>query len=108
MVSFRTAAAFWDASPGHVQHSSQHSFAIAAKSFLSIRLVSSIDTTAAWKKKLCYILSNKSDFHMTDSLSMAVHAFASHMLMLLSVDETLLPRKYPIRINRFSIKFASQ
>ena len=28
---------------------------------------------------------------MTDSLSIAVHAFASRMLMCVSVDETLLP-----------------
>ena len=33
---------------------------------------SSIDTTAAWKK-LRFILSVGSDFHMTDSLSIAVH-----------------------------------
>ena len=29
---------------------------------------------------------------MTDSLSMAVHTFASRMLMSFSVDETLFPR----------------
>ena len=29
---------------------------------------------------------------MTDGLSMAVHAFASYMLMSVSGDETLLPR----------------
>ena len=52
-------------------------------SFFSIRLVSvhvvhpysSIDTTAAWKK-LRFILSVRSDFRMTDSLSIAFHAFA--------------------------------
>ena len=67
--------------------------------FFSSRLVSvhvvhsysSIDTTAAWKK-LRFILSVRSDFHMTDSLLIAVHAFASHVLMTVSVDETLLPR----------------
>ena len=48
---------------------------------------SSIDTIAAWKK-LRIILLVRSDFHMTDSLSIAVHAFASHMLMSVSVDET--------------------
>ena len=37
---------------------------------------SSVDTTAAWKKR-CFILSVRSDFHMTDSLSIAVHAFVS-------------------------------
>ncbi len=67
-------------------------------SFFSIRVVrdhvvhpySSIDTTAVWKK-LRFILSIMSDFYMTDSLSIAVHAFASRILMSVSVDETLLP-----------------
>ena len=35
---------------------------------------SSIDTTAAWKK-LHFILSVRSDFHMIESRSIAVHAF---------------------------------
>ena len=51
-------------------------------SFFSIRLVSvhivhpysSIDSTATWKK-LRFILSVRSDFHMIDSLSIAAHAF---------------------------------
>ena len=68
-------------------------------SYFTIHLVSvhvvhpysSIDTITAWKK-LCFILSVRSHFHMTDSLSKAVHAFASHVLMSVSVDETLLPR----------------
>ena len=67
--------------------------------FLSIRLVCvhvvhpyrSINTTAAWKE-LRFIQSVRSDFHMTNSQSMAVHAFASRVLMSVSVDETLLPR----------------
>ena len=62
-------------------------------SFFSIRLVSvhvvhpytSIGTTAAWKKLLTY-------FNMTDSLSIAIHVFASRALKSFSVDETLLPR----------------
>ncbi len=49
----------------------------------------SIDTIAAWKK-LRFILSVRSDFNMTESLSLAVHAFASHVLMSVSVDETLV------------------
>ena len=51
----------------------------------------SIDTTAAWKK-MRFILSVRYDFHITDCLSIAVHDFASHVLMSFSVDETLLPR----------------
>ena len=34
-----------------------------------------------WEKKLRFILLVMSDFYMIDSLSIAVHAFASHMLM---------------------------
>ena len=52
---------------------------------------SSIDSTAAWKK-LRFILSDRSDFHMADRLSLTVHAFASRVLTSVSVDETLLPR----------------
>ena len=51
----------------------------------------SIDMTAVLRK-LRFILSDWSDFHMTDRLSIAVHAFASRVLMTFSVDETLLPR----------------
>ena len=51
---------------------------------------SSIDMTAAWKK-LRFILSDRSDFHMTDSLLIAVQAFASHVLISFLVDEMLLP-----------------
>ena len=39
--------------------------------------------TAAWKKKLHFILSVRSDF-----LSIVVQAFASRVLMSISVDET--------------------
>ena len=49
---------------------------------------SSIDSTAAWKK-LHFILSVRSDFHMIDSLSIAVHAFIGHVSVSFSVDETL-------------------
>ena len=59
---------------------------------------SSINTTTAWEK-LHYILSDMSDFHMTDSLSIAVHAFASYMLMSFLVDETLLSRKENLSTN---------
>ena len=58
-------------------------------SFFSSRLVSvqvvhpysSIDTTAAGKK-LRFILSVRSDFHMIESLSIAVHAFVSRVSMI--------------------------
>ena len=68
-------------------------------SFFSSRFVrvhvvhpySSIDATAAWKK-LRFILSVRSDFHIIDSLLIAVHAFVNLMSMSFSVDATLLPR----------------
>ena len=51
---------------------------------------SSIDVTAAWKK-LRFILSVRSDFHIIDSLLIAVHAFVNLVSMSFSVDSTLLP-----------------
>ena len=62
--------------------------------FVSIHVVhpySRIDTTAAWKK-MCFILLDKSDFHMIDNQSIAVHTFTSCILISFSVDETLLLR----------------
>ena len=82
--------------PGFVRNSSQHFCVIAVKLFspclVSVYVVhpySSIDSTAAWKKRR-FILFVRSDFHMTDRLSIAVHAFASRVLTSFSVDETLL------------------
>ena len=39
------------------------------------------------------IVSDRSDFVMTDSLSIAVHAFAGRVSMSVSVDETLNYKK---------------
>ena len=39
-----------------------------------------------------FILSVRSDFHMTDRLSIAFHDFVSCVSMSVSVDETLFPR----------------
>ena len=55
-------------------------FSMCLISVHAVHPYSSIDTTAAWKK-LRFILLVRSDFHMTDRLSLAVHAFASHVLM---------------------------
>ena len=62
--------------------------------FFSIQVVhpySSMYKTGAWKK-LLFISSDRSDFHITDSLSIAVHAFAGRELMFFSVDKTLFLR----------------
>ena len=84
--------------PGLVQDCTQHSCVIAIQfllqPFVSVHVVhpySSIDVTAAWKK-LRFILSVRSDFHIIDSLLIAVHAFVSLVSMSFSVDSTLLPR----------------
>ena len=49
-------------------------------------------------KKLRFILSDRFDFHMIKNQTIAVHAFASRILMSFSVHETLLPRQ----VNLFS------
>ena len=75
-------------------------------SFFSIRLVSlhmvhpynRIDTNTDWKK-VRFILSDRSDFHMINNLSIVVHAFASRVYMSFSVDETLLPRHVNLSTN---------
>ena len=62
--------------------------------FFSVRFVSvyvmhpyySIDTDAAWKKSR-FILSYRSEFHMINSQSIAVHVFTRFILTSLSVDD---------------------
>ena len=49
------------------------------------------------------------DFHMTDSLSIAVHAFPIHVLISVSVNETLLPGsfrelKFCVKMSLISVK----
>ena len=59
----------------------------------SVHLVysySCINMTAA-KKKLLFILLERCDSHMTNNLSLAVHAFTSHILMSFSIDYMLFP-----------------
>ena len=58
-----------------------------------MRSYRNIDTTAAWQK-LRFNLPDSSDLHMTDNLSIAAHAFASRVLMALSVDETCVNMAY--------------
>ena len=69
-------------------------------SFFSIPLVSvqvmHLIHRAVWTrpllwKKFCFILLDWSDFYRIESLSIAIHAFASRVLMTFSVNETLLP-----------------
>ena len=55
-------------------------FSVRVVSVQVMNLYSSMNTAAAWKK-LCFILSDRSDFHKTDSLPTTVHAFASRVLI---------------------------
>ena len=76
--------------PGLVQYSSLHFYGIAVRLFLHtlgaylVHPYNSIHTTAAWEK-MHFILSVRSDFHITDSLSIAVHAFACRVQMSLKI-----------------------
>ena len=82
--------------PRLVRYCSQHCCVFAVNLFIrlvSVHVVhpySSINTTATWKKQR-FILSARSDFHMTNKLSIAIHGFASLALMSFSIDETPLP-----------------
>ena len=64
-----------------------------------VHLYSSLDTAAAWKK-FRFNLSDRSDFHMINSLLIVVHAFVWHILISFSVDEMLLLRY----MNLFNLK----
>ena len=65
-------------------------FSICLVSIHVVHPYSSFDISVAWKN-MRVILSDRSDFQMNDSLSIAFYAFASHVLISFSVDETLLP-----------------
>ena len=56
-----------------------------------VQLYNSADITTD-RKRSRFILSERSDFHMLDNLSVTVHSFPMRMLILLSVDEILLLR----------------
>ena len=63
-----------------------------------VHTYSSIDTATDWKKT-CFILSDKTDFHISDDLLVTVHTFTRHMLTSLSVDEMLLSRYFNLSTN---------
>ena len=62
--------------------------------FVRVQVVqpySSTDTTTAWKNCL-FNLSVRFDFHTTDNLFIAAHAFPIRALTSFSVEEMLLPK----------------
>ena len=93
-VSICTTAVLWDVTSWicsiFVQFLSSF-FSICLVIIRVVNLCHKIDMITAWKK-LHFILSDKSDFHMIDNLSIAVLAFTRHILTSNSVDEMLLPR----------------
>ena len=66
-------------------------FSICLVSIQVVHPYSSMDMTAT-RKKLQSILSDRSDFYMTDNLLIAVIAFVSRVLISFSVNEALLSR----------------
>ena len=79
-------------------------FSIHIVSIHVLHLYSTIDTITAWKKSH-FILSDWSDFHMINSLSMVAYAFTRHILTSLSVDEMLLPRYMNLSTNFRGLPF---
>ena len=59
--------------------------------YIYIYTYTRIEIITAWMN-LYFISSDRSDFHMINNLSIAVHVFDSRALMSFSVYETLLPR----------------
>ena len=55
-----------------------------------VQLFNSTDMAIAWKNSHL-ILSETSDFHIVDNMSVAIHALSMCMLTLFSVDKILLP-----------------
>ena len=88
-----TAEVLWIFSRQHTAFlcNSHLAFPLCILSMSVVHPYSCMDTATAWKKSF-FILLYRLDFHMIDSLSVAVHAFAKHMLMSFSVDVMLLPR----------------
>ena len=78
--------------PGPVQYCSQHSCIIAVELFLQPFSQCPSSASIQQYRHDRFILSVRFDFHMIESLSIAVHAFVSRVSMSFSVDETLLPR----------------
>ena len=69
-------------------------FFFFSKLFIKVLVVSlcnSTDTATAWEKS-CFISSERSDLHLIDSASIAVHTFPTHILTSLSIDEMLLTK----------------
>ena len=69
--------------------------------FVSIQAVHPYSNmyTIASRKKIRFILSDRSDLQMTDNLSIAVYAFASRVLLSFSVDEMLLQKYVNLSIS---------
>ena len=109
-VSGRTTADLWDVASricsehhvGLLRNPYFVFFSIRFVSFHAVHPHSSTDTNLVGKKS-CFILSERSHFHMIDTLSIAFHAFDRYMLTSLSVDEIFLPRYLNLSTNFISL-----
>ena len=73
--------------------------------FVSIHVVrphSRMGTTSAWKKTPFYF-SERSEFHMLDSLLTVYHGFTRRMATVCSVDLILLPRCVNLHTNLYRL-----
>ena len=93
-----TASVLWGVdfricSRQHIAFLRSSPFSFFSMCFVSVHVIhpySSMNLDIAWKK--CFILSDKSEFHMINNLSRAYYTFTRCILTSFSVDEILLPR----------------
>ena len=73
------------------------------KMFQGVQLCNSTDTAASWENS-CFILTGRSNLHMVDHQSIAVHALRMRILTLLSADKISL-RIYELTLPNESLGY---
>ena len=110
MVGGRTAAVLWDIAPRTcsvqlvvVLCNCRQAFSphVLLGFVWSIHIAVLIRLLLGGKKQR-FILSDRSNFHMIDSLSIAVYAFASRVWMSFSVDDTLCTQVQVITVSNLA------
>ena len=100
--------------PAFVQNSMKHSYFSSHLAFsLGVLLEfewcnHTIVLTQLQLGRILPLFYQRSDIHRVDSFSIVVHALSLHMLILLSVDEILLPRymNWSTKLRGFGIAFS--
>ena len=99
-----------------LEYFSSNSFSMHFVGVYVVRPYSSRDTATAWKK-ICFILSDRSDLHKINKQSIAVSTFAKRMLTSISVGKILLPgyvnlstcfRGLPLKVDIAPSRFKSE